>query len=89
MNWRGSGWTLPGDAGANAGAKVMSLVAGMAAGADTIDGMDVLRHGATARADLLPGIDQGCLIDIDEAPLSNREHRTHHRAGRPAWKHRT
>ncbi len=26
---------------------LMSLVAGMAVGADTIDGMDVLRHGAT------------------------------------------
>ena len=32
--------------GANAGAKVSSLVAGMVAGADTIDGMDLLRHGA-------------------------------------------
>lgn len=32
--------------GANAGAKVSSLVAGMIAGADTIDGMDLLRHGA-------------------------------------------
>jgi hypothetical protein len=31
--------------GANAGAKVSSLVAGMVAGADTIDGMDLLRHG--------------------------------------------
>lgn len=98
--------TVPGDAGANAGAKVMCLVAGMAAGADTIYGMDVLRHGATdvlfggirapstlgtflraftfghvrqldavasralvglaGRTDLLPGIDQGCLIDIDD-----------------------
>jgi hypothetical protein len=32
--------------GANPGLKVGSLVAGMVAGADTIDGMDVLRHGA-------------------------------------------
>src|SRR5690625_1097809 len=31
--------------GANAGAKISSLVAGMAAGADSIDGMDLLRHG--------------------------------------------
>ncbi len=78
----------------------------MAAGADTIDGMDVLRHGANGllfgkmraafhpghvpagvtlgyvrqmdavasralvglagRTDLLPGIAEGCLIDIDD-----------------------
>ena len=98
--------TVPGDAGANAGAKVMCLVAGMAAGAKSIDGMGVLRHGATGvlfggvrapstlgtflrgftfghvrqldavasralvglaqRTDLLPGIAEGCLIDIDD-----------------------
>lgn len=34
-----------GDKGANAGAKVSSLVAGMVAGADSIDEMDLLRHG--------------------------------------------
>lgn len=34
-----------GDKGANPGAKVMSLVAGMAAGADSIEDMDLLRHG--------------------------------------------
>nr|WP_157325382.1 IS1380 family transposase [Nesterenkonia alkaliphila] len=33
------------DKGANAGAKVSSIVAGMVAGADSIDDMDVLRHG--------------------------------------------
>jgi Transposase DDE domain group 1 len=33
-------------AGAGADAKVMSIVAGMAAGADSIDDLDVLRHGA-------------------------------------------
>src|SRR6059036_564687 len=32
--------------GASAHAKVMSIVAGMAAGADSIDDLDVLRHGA-------------------------------------------
>ncbi|HEY0803885.1 MAG TPA: IS1380 family transposase [Pseudonocardiaceae bacterium] len=32
--------------GANAGVKVGSLIAGMVAGADDIDGMDVVRHGA-------------------------------------------
>ena len=32
--------------GANAGVKVGSLIAGMIAGADDIDGMDLLRHGA-------------------------------------------
>jgi hypothetical protein len=35
-----------GDCGANAGLKVGCLVAGMAAGADSIDDMGVLRHGA-------------------------------------------
>jgi hypothetical protein len=98
--------TVPGPAGANAGAKVMSLVAGMAAGADTIEAMGLLRHGATGllfdgirapstlgtflrgftfghvrqldavaartlvglheRVDLLPGIAESCLIDIDD-----------------------
>ena len=33
------------DKGANPGAKVSSLVAGMVAGADSIDDMDLLRHG--------------------------------------------
>ena len=37
-------------AGAAVGAKVMSLVAGMLAGADSIDDTDVLRHGAMTRA---------------------------------------
>ena len=32
--------------GANAGAKIGSIVAGMAAGADSIDDLDVIRHGA-------------------------------------------
>ena len=98
--------TVPGPAGANAGAKVMSLVAGMTAGADSIDDLDVLRHGAMGRVftgikapstigtflrgftfghvrqldavaartlialtqdtDLLPGIESGCVIDIDD-----------------------
>ena len=34
------------DKGSNAGAKVTSLVAGMIAGADSIDDMALLRHGA-------------------------------------------
>jgi hypothetical protein len=36
-------------AGSNAGAKVMSLVAGMAAGADSIDDLDVLRRAGAGR----------------------------------------
>ncbi|UJP09660.1 IS1380 family transposase [Microbacterium sp. KUDC0406] len=36
---------VPTDKGANAGAKVMALVAGMLAGADSIDDMNLLRHG--------------------------------------------
>ena len=43
-----------GPCGANADLKIPCLVAGMAAGADSIDDMDVLRHGAMA--DLFGGI---------------------------------
>lgn len=38
--------TVPTDKGANAGGKVAALVAGMVAGADSIDDMAILRHGA-------------------------------------------
>src|SRR6478609_2020276 len=38
--------TVPTDKGANAGRKITSLVAGMVAGADRIDDMALLRHGA-------------------------------------------
>ena len=38
--------TVPADKGANAGGKVTALVAGMLAGADSIDDMDLLPHGA-------------------------------------------
>ena len=38
--------SVPTDKGANAGLKLASLVAGMAAGADSIDDMALLRHGA-------------------------------------------
>jgi hypothetical protein len=41
--------TVPTDKGANAGLKVASLVAGMVAGADSIDDMNVLRHGGMKR----------------------------------------
>src|SRR4051812_45605654 len=41
--------TVPGKAGVNAGVKVGALVAGMVAGADSIDDMDLLRHGGMAR----------------------------------------
>src|SRR5450830_1776095 len=41
--------SVPSDKGANAGAKICSLVAGMAAGADSIDDMGVLRHGAMGK----------------------------------------
>jgi hypothetical protein len=98
--------TVPGPAGANAGAKVMSMIAGMAAGADSIDDLDVLRHAGMGRlftrikapstigtflrgftfghvrqldavaartliglaevAAVLPGIDTGAVIDIDD-----------------------
>ncbi|WP_248583641.1 IS1380 family transposase [Nocardioides sp. InS609-2] len=41
--------TVPTDKGANAGLKVPSLVAGMVAGADSIDDMALLRHGGMGR----------------------------------------
>ena len=41
--------TVPTDKGANAGGKVASLVAGMVAGADSIDDMGLLRHGGMGR----------------------------------------
>lgn len=41
--------TVPTDKGANAGLKVASLVAGMVAGADSIDDMALLRHGGTGK----------------------------------------
>jgi len=41
--------SVPGDKGANAGLKVSSLVAGMVAGADSIDDMGLLRHGGMGR----------------------------------------
>jgi len=41
--------SVPGDKGANAGRKVMSLVAGMAAGADSIEDMALLRHSGMGR----------------------------------------
>src|SRR5687768_15044005 len=37
---------LGGSAGANAGAKITTIVAGMCTGADRIDDLDQLRHGA-------------------------------------------
>jgi hypothetical protein len=41
--------TVSGPAAANAAVKVPALVAGMVAGADSIDDMDLLRHGGMAR----------------------------------------
>jgi hypothetical protein len=41
--------SVPSDKGANAGLKVASLVAGMCAGADSIDDMALLRHGGMGR----------------------------------------
>src|SRR4051812_49660289 len=41
--------SVPTDKGANAGLKLSSLVAGMAAGADSIDDMALLRHGGVGK----------------------------------------
>ena len=53
--------TVPTDKGANAGLKVASLVAGMVAGADSIDDMALLRHGGMGRvfAQRLRALDAG------------------------------
>jgi DDE family transposase len=40
---------LPGPAGANTPDKILSVVAGMVVGADSIDDLDLLRHGALGR----------------------------------------
>src|SRR5512134_766162 len=40
---------LPAPGGANARLKLPAVVAGMVAGADSIDDLDLLRHGAMAR----------------------------------------
>jgi hypothetical protein len=53
--------------GANAPVRIGWLIAGMIAGADTIDGMDLLRHGALPntfagiRAPVDPGVVAACL----------------------------
>ena len=41
--------TVPTDKGAHAGSKVAALVGGMVAGADSIEDMDLLRHGGMTR----------------------------------------
>jgi hypothetical protein len=41
--------SVPMDKGANAGAEVCSVVAGMVAGADSIDDLALLRHGAMGK----------------------------------------
>ena len=41
--------SVPTDKGANAGLKVASLVAGMVAGADSIEDMALLRHGGMGK----------------------------------------
>src|SRR5690349_23701514 len=41
--------TIAATGGANAAAKVLALVAGMVCGADSIDDMDLLRHGGMGR----------------------------------------
>ena len=48
-SWPMQHLTVPTDKGANAGLKVASLVAGMVAGADSIDDMALLRHGGMGR----------------------------------------
>src|SRR3954447_18698016 len=64
--------TVPTDKGANAGLKVTSLVAGMVAGAHSIDDMALLRQGGMGRlanqGPLIAAAGAGgrVLVDIDE-----------------------
>jgi hypothetical protein len=46
--------TLAGKGTANAAAKILALVGGMVAGADSINDMDLLRHGGMTRAFAAP-----------------------------------
>lgn len=70
--------SVPTDKGANAGAKTAALVAGMAAGADSIDDMTVLRHGGMIRlfgscyAPLDPGILLAVLLLRARPPARRR-----------------
>lgn len=56
--------TVPGGAGCAGGAKVSALVAGMGAGGDSIDDIDLLRHGAMGR--LVAGVRAG--VDVGHVP---------------------
>lgn len=58
---------MPGGAGCAAGLKVSALVAGMVAGADSIDDMDPLRHGGMRRP---PDRETACRADGGPGPLS-------------------
>src|SRR5680860_1734892 len=53
--------TLKSEGGVNARLKVPALVAGMVAGADCIDDMDLLRHGGMGR------LFTGCLLYTSDA----------------------
>jgi len=106
--------TLKAVGGVNAHLKVPALVAGMVAGADSIDDMDLLRHGGMGRlftgirapstlgtflrsftfghvrqldavasrflialaknAPILPGVGQGCYVDIDDTIKATHGH---------------
>jgi hypothetical protein len=58
--------------GSNAGIKIGSLIAGMIAGADAIDGMDTLRHGAipTTFAAIRAPSTLGSLVDSTGPPFN-------------------
>ncbi len=79
--------TRTGPCAANAGVKAGCLVAGMAAGADSTDDLDVLRHGATpavvtgVRAPSTPG-----LVPSVRAPGATRSSwATVRRSARRSW----
>ena len=52
--------SVPTDKGANSGLKVASLVAGMVAGADSIDDMALLRHGGMGQVFTRPTRPRRC-----------------------------
>jgi len=47
--------TVPGPTGVNSAAKTATVLAGMLAGADSIDDLDVLRAGGTPRCSMICG----------------------------------
>ena len=75
--------TVPTDKGAHAGAKVAALVAGMVAGADSIEDMDLLRHGGMGR--LFTGVLRAVDAGVVPARVSRSGTCVSSTRSRPGW----